>query len=96
MDSNQALIEAQRIATFGTLAAAFIGGFIGFLGSWIANMSSAKAERKKLLLQLGFEMGIKQYEKAYELATKQSRKIAPPYIYVHHNVKVLELLATES
>ena len=98
MDPSQALIETQRIATIGTLTAALIGGLVGFLGTWIATTVNAKAERRRLLLQLGFDMGMSQYNKSFELAKITSDRgktgyIIPPYIYVNHNVRILELLA---
>ena len=97
MDTTQALIEAQRIATIGTLLAAFIGGTIGFLGSWIATTINSKAERKRLLLQLGFDMGMKQWDSMFDHLQKLTNKgasgvITPPYIYVNFNVQVLGLL----
>jgi len=98
MDANQALIEAQRIATIGTLTAAFIGGLVGFLGSWIATSINAKSERRRLLLQLGFDLGIKQWNTWNEISWKEAeagkkRSIVPPYVFVDFNVRVLELLA---
>ena len=99
MDTNQALIEIQRIATIGTLAATFIGGIFGFIGSWIASSLNAKAERKRLLLQLGYEMGVKQWEEYSSHLQKMydkgfTGKISPPYVYVNFNVRVLELLSS--
>ena len=98
MDPNQALLEIQRIATFGTLAAAFIGGIFGFIGSWLATSLNARAERKRVLLQLGYEMGMKQWDSLFGHLQKMtdkgySGKISPPYIYVNFNMRVLELLA---
>ncbi|RJP55614.1 MAG: hypothetical protein C4557_01175 [Anaerolineaceae bacterium] len=98
MDTNQALIEAQRIATFGTLAGALVGGVIGFLGSWIVTHINAKAEWKRQLLQLGHELGIKQWESTLSILQRhadQGRKIkmVPTFVYVNFNVRVLELLA---
>lgn len=98
MDTNQAMIETQRLATYGTLAAALIGGLVGFLGSLLATSISTRADRKKLLLQLGVEMGIKQWDSLFKHLQDQvnkgaSGRIVPPYVYVNFNVKVLELLA---
>lgn len=98
MDANQVMLEAQKIATYGTLAAALIGGIIGFLGSLLAVSINTRAERKKLLLQLGTEMGIKHWDTLFKDLQEKTNKgasgvITPPYVYVNFNIKVLELLA---
>jgi hypothetical protein len=98
MDETQAIIEAQRITMFGTLLAALVGGLIGFLSSWLVTALNSRSERKRLLLQLGFELGMKQWESAFGLASKQADRgyntsIIPPYVYVNFNMRVLELLA---
>jgi hypothetical protein len=98
MNENEAIIEAQRIAMWGTLLAALIGGLIGFLGSWLATFLNTKAERRRMLLQLGCEMGIKQWDTLFghlSKMTESGRKgnIAPPILFVNTNVRALELLS---
>lgn len=98
MTETQALLEAQRIAVTGTIIAALVGGFFGFLGSWIISSFTVRSERKRQLLQLGFEMGIKRQEQILKIAEKdvaQGKKvsISSPLSFIYRDIRVMELIA---
>ena len=62
MGNDQLLLEVQKLAVIGTIIAALVGGLTGFLGSWIATMITTRAERRRQLLNIGYETGIRQWE----------------------------------
>jgi hypothetical protein len=83
-----------------TLWGVLIGGLIGIAGSLIAlvgNILSSKAETRRHLHRLGFELGIKEWEyhlgRIKELKARGARveaKICPPLHYAYFNFRVLQ------
>ncbi len=78
-----------------TLYGVVIGGVIGIVGyltALVGNMASSKAETKRHLHKLGFELGIKEWEDHMSRADLSSHKymINPPLHYVYFNYRVLE------
>lgn len=98
MGNDQLVLEVQKLAVIGTIIAAFVGGLTGFLGSWIATTISIRAERRKQLLNIGFETGIRQWESLYKGSLDLSQRgfsvsMHPPVSYIYFNVKAMELIA---
>ena len=69
----------------------------GFLGSWIATAIATRAERRKQLLNIAFESGMRQWEAMYKgyLEKQSDFSINPPASYIYFNVKAMELIAKE-
>lgn len=97
MGNDQLVLEVQRLAVIGTIIAAFVGGLTGFLGSWIATAITTRAERRKQLLNIAFESGMRQWEVMYKgyLEKQSGFSINPPASYIYFNVKAMELMAEE-
>jgi len=96
MGNDQLVLEVQRLAVIGTIIAAFVGGLTGFLGSWIATAMSTRAERRKQLLNIAFETGMRQWETMYKGYLEMSQSgfsINPPVSYIYFNIKAMELIA---
>ncbi|MGA9135772.1 MAG: hypothetical protein WB384_27480 [Candidatus Sulfotelmatobacter sp.] len=87
MTEVELVLAVQRLAIYGTILAAFVGGAVGFLGHLASTFLTRRAERRRQLVQL-VELGMKQF------ITTSGGDAASflPQLYVHLNVRFLELL----
>lgn len=99
MSEAELALAVQRIAIYGTIAAALVGAVFGFLGNWLSTLLTKQAERKRQLFQLGVEIGMKGYLSAIDVAKVAAKRrnapaqfIQPPALFVHFNMLNLELL----
>ena len=85
-----------------TLWGVLIGGLIGIIGSLIAligNIASVKAETRRHLHRLGFELGIKEWELMHTHARELMARgalggvVNPPLQFVYFNYRILEEMA---
>jgi hypothetical protein len=98
MTEAELALAVQKIAIYGTILAALVGGAFGFLGNWVSTALTKKSERRQQLLQLGFELGMKEYgataETIKSLPAGSTATQPPPQAYVHFNMRFIELLET--
>ncbi len=96
MTEAELALAVQRIAIYGTILAALVGGVFGFIGHLGSTALTKKAERRRQLIQLGFEMGMKEYS-----ATEEKIRVGllgpdavlpPPQSYFHFSMRFIELV----
>jgi hypothetical protein len=83
-----------------TLWGVLIGGAIGLIGALGGNFIMARAQAKQHLKQLGFELGLKEWEShhehaktLYEKGDKVDGGIYPPWHFVYFNCRLAEHIA---
>jgi hypothetical protein len=107
MSAAELALAVQKIAIYGTIAAALVGAVFGFLGNLVSTALTRGAEKKRQafqlesekrrqLLQLGFELGMKEYSASAEiiksLPANSTNSLPPHQSFVYFNVRFMPVI----